>query len=633
MAVVCPINNPLFQRLSHEHWSPQLDDYMKRTEGMEVIARYFILDAALSSQFPISLDQAIQAWNHQLSAAQKVHEIIQSDPDPPPKVFQGLRFALAMLRHLLFRDTDQMVCGYNVGALNFIVALVRTNQCLCASYTLYVQALCHHFGYDDVISTCSVPGHIFNIAHDEDTLIGLDAGYEKNYAIYVSVKQHLGWSWDEVKQMIHWHPQQMKLDTWDEDCEPPPTVRGSDPIATTLFRQARRKQTSVHTMRNLLILSKLYPHYPFLREITQWYMVQEKVSQLLLEPRASKRMDGPQLGQELKQLDTCVGGDAELQRFWTPLGLDSLLIRIMSTFFPQEMTQISLEKPFPSHLLWISRTHALLMQDLQKWKRKEQQLSRIDISNYAKTHGYQRLDEVNERNNTSRIKRWEVQMVPLDDAPFMAIPPGMAAIICAPQSFEWKKTSPFRVHSIPQFPPNTMLLYGIFGKLNEQVPLSNFWKQPVPTLLPGLPWDVMGGATCIIEFILSHIFPRDVLHGKWMSRLGQYLMDTGMIQTEGQYIAQPFFSSVKLIRTEADQRQSEDEYRVITSSSLLTYSFPENSSFSYNPNEWKLTNQAEGFPNDYVPITQFPKGYVLVLQRDYKYDNPTLPNTELFEPV
>ncbi len=199
---------------TEDYVTSQALDLLFKTRDIDPIPRYFIIDAVLSNRFHISLDQAEFTWQQELDYAQKLHESIQSiaKKDSIPRVYQCARFALHILKHLMQRGFTETMVTHTDLARNFIVGLTTTQQCLCLSYTLYVQAIVNHFGYDDYISECLVPGHIFTLTNAKDDtknsfMLGFDAGFfENSYIMVENWGSHHPYTMDQVKQMIDWDP-------------------------------------------------------------------------------------------------------------------------------------------------------------------------------------------------------------------------------------------------------------------------------------------------------------------------------------------------------------------------------------------------------------------------------------------
>jgi hypothetical protein len=190
---------------------------LENTKDIDPIPRYYIIDAVLSNRFNISLKQAKEAWQKELDYAKKLHESIQviSKRDHIPRVYQCARFALNILKHLMQRGLTQTMVNYAYVAENFIVGLVATQECMCSSYTFYVQAIVNHFGYDDYVSDCIVPGHIYTLTNAKDIhskskvnkffLLGFDAGFFENDMLMVqNWGSHAPFDWKQVKEMIDW---------------------------------------------------------------------------------------------------------------------------------------------------------------------------------------------------------------------------------------------------------------------------------------------------------------------------------------------------------------------------------------------------------------------------------------------
>lgn len=158
---------------------------VKETSDLPLIVRYFIIDACLSEKFVITLEEAKTAWLNEVNEINKIHEKIKTLNIP--RVFQCAQFALFTLLHLFLRGLNRPTCTYTTfEARNFIVALVITNQCVCSSYNLYVQAMAQHFKYDDCIDSCLIPGHVFTIIPtSKEYLIGVDTGFFNNDVIHV----------------------------------------------------------------------------------------------------------------------------------------------------------------------------------------------------------------------------------------------------------------------------------------------------------------------------------------------------------------------------------------------------------------------------------------------------------------
>jgi hypothetical protein len=229
-----------YKKYKEQYIDNRIKQLLFDTQELEPIARIYIIDAVLSNRFSISLQEAKQTWLKEIEAVHKIHESIieQNKHDNIPRVYQCARFALHVLKHLMQRGLTYTMLSYSLTARNFIVGLVATSQCVCLSYSLYVQSLVNYFGYDDYTSDCRIPGHIFTMTNlkdhpeskprpktssDEDKEhvfeIGFDAGYFKNRKIEVTIwsqdknidvptlKKYLDWDNDFFSLFIqHTHP-------------------------------------------------------------------------------------------------------------------------------------------------------------------------------------------------------------------------------------------------------------------------------------------------------------------------------------------------------------------------------------------------------------------------------------------
>lgn len=110
--------------------TPQIQDILNETESIEPIARYFMLDAILSSKYTITLDEILIFWQKEETEIKKIHDNLKNLSIS--KLEKSELFAFYVLQHLVFRKNKE-ICDYNIYARNFIVSLLRTNKCLCAS--------------------------------------------------------------------------------------------------------------------------------------------------------------------------------------------------------------------------------------------------------------------------------------------------------------------------------------------------------------------------------------------------------------------------------------------------------------------------------------------------------------------
>jgi hypothetical protein len=265
---------------SKDYISPQILDLLEKTYDIDPIPRYYIIDAVLSNRFEITLAQARDAWQKELDYAQKLHESIQiiAKRDSIPRVYQCARFALNILKHLMQRGLTETMLTYDLSARNFIVGLTVTQQCVCLSYTLYVQSIVNHFGYDDYVSECSVTGHIFTLTNAKDIdsyksvpnkkffLLGFDAGFfDNNFLEVHNWGSHEPYTMDQVKKMIDWDPLFFVL--VEKTDLPKCHVRyywGRDKktqnsrLAGELWMESSVKKTYIKMIRNQIILLKIF---------------------------------------------------------------------------------------------------------------------------------------------------------------------------------------------------------------------------------------------------------------------------------------------------------------------------------------------------------------------------------------
>lgn len=169
--------------------------------------QYWILDATLSKKFQVNIDQAINRWNEEMEEIEKIHLNIVNNPlfKNVSKPYKCIRFALDVLRHLLYKgkDTDVRLCSYQSGARNFIITLTKTNRALCKSYTDYVQSCAETFGYTDYLKRCSMYNHVFSIVSEDDSVrIGIDAGSDRTENIIVNLYTHKDLSFEELSKLL-----------------------------------------------------------------------------------------------------------------------------------------------------------------------------------------------------------------------------------------------------------------------------------------------------------------------------------------------------------------------------------------------------------------------------------------------
>jgi hypothetical protein len=196
-----------------EYVNEKVKMLLEKTADLEPIPRYFIIDAVLSNRFNITLAEARYAWDKELEFAKKIVGDIQPLKNIP-KVYRCARFVLAMLKHLMQRGLTQTVVSYQHVADNFIVGLTRTYQCVCSSYSLYIQAMVDYFDYSDYISDCIVTGHTFTVTNSYGQkpgknvfVLGFDAGFfANNWLLVRSWGSHGTYSIETVKKMINWDP-------------------------------------------------------------------------------------------------------------------------------------------------------------------------------------------------------------------------------------------------------------------------------------------------------------------------------------------------------------------------------------------------------------------------------------------
>lgn len=140
-----------------------------RSQGVKSkLAMFNILDACSSKSFSIDLVSATQRWLKEKEILKSIHLKAQKFVLPHQK---ATFFALNSLYYLQFGHKSweenaeiltefEPSCPYTPDAKNFIITLVETNQCLCLCYTNYVVAAGEEFGYEKLIYSCHMPGHI-----------------------------------------------------------------------------------------------------------------------------------------------------------------------------------------------------------------------------------------------------------------------------------------------------------------------------------------------------------------------------------------------------------------------------------------------------------------------------------------
>jgi hypothetical protein len=257
------------------YMTPRIMSLIHETKDIEPIPRFFIIDAVLSNRFDISLQVARSAWQKELDAAQRIHESIQiaNKKEAIPRIFQCARFALHVLKNLMQRGLTYTMLSYSLTARNFIVGLVRTSQCVCLTYTLYVQAIVNHFGYDDYISECYITGHVFNLTNVKDVTsattkdlfeIGFEAGYFKNNMLVVKCWGNLPYSWERIKKLLDWDEKffrQVLKPSMPECLTNYYWANGSKTknsrLAADLWMESGSKKTFVKNIRNRFIITDI----------------------------------------------------------------------------------------------------------------------------------------------------------------------------------------------------------------------------------------------------------------------------------------------------------------------------------------------------------------------------------------
>ena len=268
-------NRQLTDDFIEKHTTEQIKSLIEKTRKIDIIPRYFMIDAVLSKKFKISIEDAMSVWKRELQEVAKIHNLVKNLDIP--RVFKCARFALYVLKHLLVRGTQQTVCSYSLVARNFIVALVKTNNCLCVSYTMYVQACANYFGYNDHVSTCSLPSHIFTIIknkhQDSDFVIAIDAGFPNNTHIAVTNNSKKS----NVKQLLDWDDNFFKWRTFSEnyaDCEE--YTHRQQKAAYLLYQEAIVKTTFEKSLRNCLIVKSLAPREMYIKDCVNFSLAQQQ---------------------------------------------------------------------------------------------------------------------------------------------------------------------------------------------------------------------------------------------------------------------------------------------------------------------------------------------------------------------
>jgi hypothetical protein len=319
LKVCAPNNNvALIEKFEKESITPHVHELIQKTKHLKRIPRYFIITAVLSHRFKLSFQETLSSWNKEVEEVKSIHESIHKLDIP--RLYKCGRFALHVLKHLLIRGGKQTVCSYSYGARNFIVALAKTNQCLCASYTLYVEAMVEEFGYDDYITTCSIPGHIFTVTKENnqaelEPLIGFDAGYPHNDHIKIRYWKHKPSS--EVETMLGWDKVFFK---WDKDAECESCEQSISRSANNKFQnlliEAQSSKNYEKSIRNLLILSYLTPNKPYLREYVKLQLETTSYYLNTFSKNPTLRSSIETQKQNREQLKLCLSMDKANSELW-----------------------------------------------------------------------------------------------------------------------------------------------------------------------------------------------------------------------------------------------------------------------------------------------------------------------------
>jgi hypothetical protein len=260
---------PFLKKIRPKYITPEIDALIEKTTHLEPIPRYFIIDAVLSHRFTITLEEALDAWQRESEAAQKIHESIQlaTITQNIPRIYQCVRFVLELLKHLVFRGYTKSMVNYASGARNFMVGILRSSQCLCYSYTMYVQAFLNQFGYDDRMSECEIPGHMFTMsdAYDMDLpfSISCDTGFYKNGYVLVEIYgASKKYTQDQMKTFLGWDDLYYRLQIMPDDKLPTCSVtsywgqstKRNARLAGVLWVETMCKKSFEHMIRNKFIL-------------------------------------------------------------------------------------------------------------------------------------------------------------------------------------------------------------------------------------------------------------------------------------------------------------------------------------------------------------------------------------------
>ncbi len=278
----------LLQTFEQKYITQHVLDLVAKTKDIDIIPRYYIIDAVLASRFNITLKQAMDVWENELQAVALIDVAVKKAHIP--RQYQCARFALHVLKHLLLRGQEQTVCSYSYGARNFMVALVKTNQCLCAAYTLYVASMVLHFGYNDYVSECRVPGHIFTVSKNTsgEYLLGFDAGFLHNDYIRVKTWPNSNpQTLPNIEQLLNWDTNIFRWKTKKQllVCK---TRKGSKKSFTEydlLFGESHTKKSFENTVRNVYILNLLDGrNYDFVRKYMCLMLVSHEFYKQLFNP-------------------------------------------------------------------------------------------------------------------------------------------------------------------------------------------------------------------------------------------------------------------------------------------------------------------------------------------------------------
>jgi len=329
------------------------------------IAKFYMLDAILSTHFTISVQEAMDAWNRELQVVEKIDAEIKQMQNVP-RVYKCLLFGVKVLDHLRFQGQQQLVCGYAYDAFNFLIAIAKTNQCLCKSYTLYVQALAEHFHYDDCIHPCKNKGHIYNIAQDDTALIGFDAGFENNVVIDVQFIKHDGLSIPEIKHILQWD--KLRLREVDDMMPCLNTVAESnDAIFNSMYSGAMNKSTFQKAERSVLFLSYLFPEKPYLRERIKYDLVKSKLARALFSRDLNIRKTIPNLEKIDNTLRECV--DTDTSNIENPLNLDpAIAIRSLFILSFEDILALYQPEPLPENVEFMSYLFDDILQEVGQMK-------------------------------------------------------------------------------------------------------------------------------------------------------------------------------------------------------------------------------------------------------------------------